>query len=61
MFGPDLASHPHFADAVRLLTQCMRGAALVVDLHPTSRPQLVPEWHRQTCLALGVSADPMDR
>src|SRR5262245_1586133 len=48
MFGPDLAAHPHFADAVRLLTQCMRGAALVVDLHPKRRPQLVPEWHRQT-------------
>jgi AcrR family transcriptional regulator len=55
LFGPDLASHPHFADTIRLLTQCMRGAALVVDLHPKRRPQLVPEWHRQTCLALGVT------
>ena len=55
MFGRDLAAHAHFDDATRLLTQCMRGAALVVDLHPKSRPQLVPEWHRQTCLALGVS------
>ncbi len=55
MFGPDLASHPAFAATVRMLTQCMRGAALVVDLHPKTRPQLVPEWHRQTCLALGVT------
>jgi hypothetical protein len=55
MFGPDLASHSQFAATVGLLTQCMRGAALVADLHPKRRPQVVPEWHRQTCLALGVA------
>ena len=50
---------PRFAEAIGLLTQCMRGAALVVDLHPKRRPQLVPEWHRQTCLALEVAVDPV--
>src|SRR5262245_51679035 len=55
MFGPHLAAHPRFAEAIDLLTHGMRGAALVVDLHPKRRPQLVPEWHRQTCLTLDVA------
>jgi AcrR family transcriptional regulator len=55
MFGPQLAAHPRFPQAIELLTHAMRGAALVVDLHPKRRPHLVPEWHRQTCLALDVA------
>jgi AcrR family transcriptional regulator len=55
MFGPELAAHPRFAEAIDLLTHGMRGAALIVDLHPKRRPQLVPEWHRQTCLTLEVA------
>jgi AcrR family transcriptional regulator len=56
MFGSQLAAHPRFTEAIDLLTHGMRGAALVVDLHPKRRPHLVPEWHRQTCLALNVQA-----
>jgi len=59
MFGPDLAAHPRFPEAIGLLTQCMRGAALVVDLHPKRRPLLVPVWHRQICLALEIAVDPV--
>jgi AcrR family transcriptional regulator len=55
MFGRELAEHPRYGETIELLTHGMRGAALVVDLHPKRRPQLVPEWHRQTCLALDVS------
>ena len=55
MFGPELSQHPRFAEAIELLTHGMRGAALVVDLHPNSRPHLVPEWHRQMCLSLDIA------
>ena len=61
MFGPDLASHPRFAETIALLTHAMRGAALVADLHPKHRPQLVPDLHRLTCLALDVTTEPDDR
>lgn len=54
LFGARLAGHPRFDETIDLLTHGMRGAALVVDLHPRRRPHLVPEWHRQTCLALDV-------
>ncbi len=34
MFGPELAAHPHYPDAIALLVQGMRGAGLVAELHP---------------------------
>ena len=58
MFGPELSSHPRFTEAIGLLTHGMRGAALVVDLHPNHRQHLVAEWHRQICLTLDVPIDP---
>ena len=58
MFGPELSSHPRFTEAIGLLTHGMRGAALVVDLHPNHRRHLVAEWHRQICLTLDVPIDP---
>ena len=58
MFGPELSSHPRFAETVGLLTHAMRGAALVADLHPKRRPKLVPVLHRLTCLALDVDTEP---
>jgi len=57
MFGPDLAAHPRFGEAVDLLVQGMRGAGLVAELHPKRAPQLVGAWQRQTCRALDLPTD----
>lgn len=55
-FGADLASHPRFSETVELLTP-HDARRLVADLHPRRRPKLVPELHRQTCLALEATTD----
>jgi len=54
MFGPELAAHPRYPEAIDLLVHGMRGAGLVAELHPTRGARFVREWHRQTCLALDI-------